>query len=221
MDFTENYFPGWLNLTALTLCLILHSVCLYSLVRSDTRSEGIFNRWLWCIFFTSLLWIMRASVVSGLNMHLNGGVLMALMFGWRMSVIGMSLVVLLTAYFNGVLLVNLGTSMVLNAILPATLGYLFFLLCEAKLPRHFFIYVYVSSFFGTWFSTIVSGTVIAGILALSQAMRWDLLSNDFLPFYYLLGFSEAFLSTAMITLFVVYKPEWVYSFRDSRYLKGK
>jgi uncharacterized membrane protein len=41
------------------------------------------------------------------------------------------------------------------------------------------------------------------------------------PFYLLLGFSEAWLNGAAITLMVVYYPHWVGSFDDRRYLWQK
>jgi uncharacterized membrane protein len=37
----------------------------------------------------------------------------------------------------------------------------------------------------------------------------------------LVGFSEAWLTGAFITLFVVYLPSWVSTFDDDRYLKEK
>jgi uncharacterized membrane protein len=44
------------------------------------------------------------------------------------------------------------------------------------------------------------------------------LLDDYLPYYFLLGFAEAWLNGALITLMVVYAPHWVGSFDDRHYL---
>jgi len=58
-------------------------------------------------------------------------------------------------------------------------------------------------------------------LALAGAYPWDYLINEYFPYFLLLGFSEAWLSGMAMTLFVVYRPEWVITFDDSRYLADK
>ena len=67
----------------------------------------------------------------------------------------------------------------------------------------------------------ITGTVSALLLASHPAYDWRSLAQEYLPYYYLMSFAEAFVTCGLITLFVVYRPHWVYSFRDERYLKGK
>jgi uncharacterized membrane protein len=47
------------------------------------------------------------------------------------------------------------------------------------------------------------------------------LFEDYFPYFILLGFSEAWLNGAAITLMVVFVPHWVVSFDDRRYLLNK
>ncbi len=89
------------------------------------------------------------------------------------------------------------------------------------MPRHLFIYLFLSAFFGSAINFIIVGTVSALLLAIFGAYDWHMLVYEFLPYYYLLGFAEAFITCGLITVFVVYRPKWVFSFRDERYLKGK
>ena len=218
MDFTSTWFPAWFNWLSNTISLVL-----VLLVLMHTFQQGFprFNQWLWSIFFLSLVWFMRASMESGINIHLSGAMLMTLMFGWRMGFLGMCMVNVATGYFNDALFINLGVSILLNALLPVTLSYFIFLLLEAKLPRHFFIYIYGSAFFGSWVMSAVTGFVIAMVLAVFGVFELSMLVDNYLPFHFLLGFSEAFLTAGLITVFVVYRPSWVFSFRDKRYLEGK
>jgi uncharacterized membrane protein len=59
------------------------------------------------------------------------------------------------------------------------------------------------------------------VLWLAGVYPADMLFSDYLPAYILLGFAEAWLNGAAITMMVVYYPHWVGSFDDSRYLKNK
>jgi len=47
------------------------------------------------------------------------------------------------------------------------------------------------------------------------------LLEEYLPFYLLIAWAKAFATGMMMTLMVVYKPEWVATFDDARYLHGK
>jgi hypothetical protein len=65
------------------------------------------------------------------------------------------------------------------------------------------------------------GRVASLGLAAAGAYPVDLLLSDYLPFFLLLGFAEAWLSGMTLTLLVVYCPEWVASFDDRSYLMNK
>ena len=59
------------------------------------------------------------------------------------------------------------------------------------------------------------------VLALADAYAPDYLFGDALSFYFLLSWSEAFTTGLMLAIFVVYKPHWVATFDDRRYLLRK
>jgi uncharacterized membrane protein len=221
LDFTNPYFPAWFSYFTNGVSVVLVLLVISSLARSYKQKVYMLNPWLWCIFLVACMWFLRASLVSGINMHLSGAMLMTLMFGLRLGFLGMCLVIFATCFFNDAFFINLGVSVLLNALLPVTLLYSIFLLLEAKLPRNFFIYIFGSAFFGTWVTSMIMGFITALCLLVFGAFEWSLLRQEFLPYYFLMGFSESFLTAGLITLFVVYRPAWVYSFRDQRYLDGK
>ena len=66
-----------------------------------------------------------------------------------------------------------------------------------------------------------SSTLLSGLLWLADVYPAIALVDDYLPYYFLLGFAEAWLNGAMVTLMVVYVPHWVDSFDDRRYLLNK
>ncbi len=70
-------------------------------------------------------------------------------------------------------------------------------------------------------TVMVQGAVAAAALASAGAYTVEFLLSEYLPFFLLLGFSEAWISGAVITLMVVYRPGWVAAFDDRRYLLDK
>lgn len=221
MDFTANYFPEWCSWILLVVSAVFVIVTAYSLRHSERIQQPHLDRWLWCVFFLTVIWFLRVTLNNGLNMHLFGGMLMALLFGWRLGFLGLVSVNIMICLISDGLLINLGFAILLNALLPVTIAYFIFLLLEARLPRHFFIYIYGSAFFGSWISNAISGVAIAICLGIFGVFTWSYLQQEFLPYFFLFGFSEAFLTSGLMTLLVVYRPDWVYSFRDNRYLDDK
>jgi len=89
------------------------------------------------------------------------------------------------------------------------------------LPRHFFVYIFINGFFGSALTVFGVGLAATLMLVIAGAYEWDYLATEYLPYFLLLGFSEAWLSGMLITLFVIYRPNWVATFDDSSYLANK
>ncbi|VEB41807.1 Predicted membrane protein [Chromobacterium violaceum] len=56
---------------------------------------------------------------------------------------------------------------------------------------------------------------------MAGAYPWDGLLGEALPYYFLLSWSEAFTTGLLLAVLTVYKPRWVSTFDDGRYLGGK
>ena len=67
----------------------------------------------------------------------------------------------------------------------------------------------------------LTGLAATGVLALAGAYTADYLTSNYLPYFLLMGWSEALLSGMMLTLLVVYRPQWVATFDDVRYMRNK
>ena len=68
---------------------------------------------------------------------------------------------------------------------------------------------------------MLEGLLASLLLAGAGVYEFSMLRSEYLPYFLLLGFAEAWLSGALITLLVVFKPDWVLAFDDQRYLAGK
>jgi uncharacterized membrane protein len=65
---------------------------------------------------------------------------------------------------------------------------------------------------------VSTGLLATIVLWLAGVYPLQMLLDDYFPYFALLGFAEAWLNGAAITLMVVYYPGWVGSFDDRRYL---
>lgn len=179
------------------------------------------NVFLGAVVALLVLWHMDVQVQSGLSFHLLGVTAITLMFGWSLAVIGAALILL------GVTL-NLGSGwegFALNAILvgvvPATLTQVALILIRWYLPKQFFVYVLVNGFLTAGLVGVMTGYLAAWLLVASGAYSFADLNETVLPFFPLMFMPEAFLNGWILAVLVAFKPQWVYSFSDEQYLKGK
>lgn len=209
------YWLGWLG----WLPLLVRSLQRAPWARLKASEQ--FSLWLGMIVILTLLWSLQAGIKPGLSLHLLGATVFTLSFGPQLAFIGLSLV-LAAVTFNGG---GGWFSFALNSLLMAGLGVAaaqgVFRLADRFLPKHFFVYVFANGFFGSALSILCVGLGSSLLLILAGAYPADYLFAEYLPYYLLLGFSEAWLSGMVMTLFVVYFPSWVATFDDSRYLADK
>lgn len=179
------------------------------------------NVWLGMIVLLTLIWSLKAGVKPGLALHLLGASLFTLSFGPRLAFIGLSLVMAGITLNGAAGPFAFGVNALLLAGLGVGFSQLFYRLFSTWLPKHFFVYIFIHGFFGAALTVICVGFSIVSFLALTGAYPWDYLISEYFPYFLLLAFSEAWLSGMIITLFVVYRPAWVITFDDSRYLADK
>lgn len=191
----------------------------------DDRVGGLLNVWLGTIVTLTVIWSMKAGVKPGMDMHLLGVTTFTLMFGRQLAMIGLS-IVLAAVTFNAALKgVDAWGAFALNALVlavfPVMVAYGILRLVERHLPANFFIYVFVAAFFGAGACVIATGLLVSLLLFAAGIYPLDLVMSEYFPFYILMGFAEAWLNGAAITLMTVYLPRWVTTFDDRRYLWHK
>jgi len=89
------------------------------------------------------------------------------------------------------------------------------------LPPNFFIYIFVVAFFGAAVSLGSAGLAGAIALATGGGRPAGLVFGEYVPYLIYLAFGEATLTGMALTLTVVYRPQWVASFDDARYIRGQ
>lgn len=232
MNFPDGLFgDGWAYGAILPYALILlWAVRTAPWQRlAEGRDGGLLNVWLGGIVVLTLVWSLKAGVKPGLNLHLLGVTAFTLMFGRQLAMIGLA-AVLAAVTLNVSLKTGGGgasgwQAFALNAlaltVFPVLVAQAVLRCVERCLPPNVFVFFFVAAFFGGGLAALATGLLTGGMLWLAGTYTADLLLSDYLPFYVLLGFAEAWLNGAVITLMVVYYPRWVDSFDDRRYLWQK
>lgn len=185
------------------------------------RESEQMNVWLGMIVCLVLLWSMQAGVRPGLSMHLLGATVFVLCFGPRLAFVGLNLVLLGITLNGAAGFLAFAFNALLMGGASVVLAYLGQRSCQRFLPPNFFIYIYIQAFFGAMLVVLGVGCISSLFLATAEAYSLEYLFSDYFPYFLLLGFAEAWISGMVMTLFVVYRPDWVGSFDDSRYLTGK
>lgn len=167
------------------------------------------------------LWQLDTQVQPGLHYHLLGLTAVTLIFGWSFAVIAASLA-LLGVHLNGdVGWQGFALNALLSGVLPITLTQILLVLIRYYLPKQFFVYVLVNGFLTAGLVGVAMGYMAAWLLVGSGAYTFAELSQSVLPFFPLMFLPEAMLNGWIMAILVVFRPEWVYSFSDEQYLKGK
>lgn len=143
------------------------------------------------------------------------------MFGAPLAVITLSLVLLGTALWGGAGLGGISLAGVFTVVLPVAMARGTLILAERFLPPHFFVYVFVNGFFGVALGMVAVGAVLSGALAAAGVYPVEYLTEQYLPYFLLLAWGEAFMTGMALTLMVVYRPHWVVTFDDARYIRNR
>jgi uncharacterized membrane protein len=168
-----------------------------------------------------LVWQLKAGVYPGLSLHLLGATLLTLMFGWRLALTGVSLVVAAVSYQRGLGWSSFGLNALIMGMVPVAVSKLVDTFAQRRLPLNLFAYVFVSAFAGAALAGATVGLVSAGLLIGADVYSLEHLLRHYIGFYPLLIFPEAFLTGALISIFVVNRPQWVVTFDDERYLSRR
>lgn len=224
MNLPPELFPPAWHWLALALCVAV-AVRVFARVpwKHLTQASHSSQRNLLFGFAVSLalMWSMKAGVHPGLNLHLLGAMAATLCLGAPLALLALALALSGIALNGEIAWTAWPINYVLMAIVPVVTASALKYFVESKLPPHFFIFVFVLTFVGSALTILIQGVVAVVALVLSGAYEWNFLLSEYLPYFMLIGFSEAWLSGAIVTLLVVYRPEWVAAFDDRRYLMGK
>lgn len=181
------------------------------------KKPGLLNLMLGASALVLFYWQVKAGVRPGLNLHLLGATLLTLLFGPWFALLAIMLVLLLTTFFTGAWHAFAINSLILGVV-PVTVSWIIYRLADSRLSNHLFIYLFVNGFLASALAILATGLTATLLLSAMGAYTWDDLSQTYLPYYLLMAWAEALTTGMMLTLLVVYRPQWVATFDDKEYI---
>lgn len=156
----------------------------------------------------------RSLVAGGISVQLSGACLMTLLLGWPLAVVQLSGVAAVVWLVG-----DLGPEVWLSqwvwiGLVPATLTLALGAVLRRWLPAQVFVYILGRGFLGTALCIFLAGVLyellyhLMGGVGVEQALvaRW------------LMAWGDAFLTGMLVAIFVAFKPEWLATWSDQRYL---
>lgn len=221
MNFPDTLLPQSLLWIADGLSLLLLFLAVQRAPWARLQNTDLLNVCLGAIVTLMLVWSIKAGIKPGLNFHLLGSTLLTLMFGPWLALAMLAVVLLAVTIAGAAGWASYGLNFLLMATLPVMLSHMLFRMADMRLPNHLFVYIFVNAFIGAGLAMAACGIVSTLLLIAAGAYSGPYLGTQFLPYFILMAWSEAMLSGMVMTLMVVYRPAWVVTFSDERYLKDK
>ncbi len=156
----------------------------------------------------------RSLLAGGISVQLSGACLMTLLLGWPLAVVLLSGVAAVV-WLVGTLEPEVWLSQwVWIGLVPATLTLALGAVLRRWLPAQVFVYILGRGFLGTALCIFLAGVLyellyhLVGGVGVEQALvaRW------------LMAWGDAFLTGMLVAIFVAFKPEWLATWSDQRYL---
>lgn len=218
MNFPHILFPSWLLISTWVLMIVILLSGLLILKNKPPMKANIGM----ALFFVMLLWMMNASVKTGVIYHLLGATLLTLTLGaiWAMWVLAIACVIYAYVFSGSSDVWAVGLTFCTMVLPSVGLTVLCLKLARKWLPAHIFVFILGNGFLTAALSFIFSAMIIALALFFVEAYPADFLFKEVLPVYFLMSWGEAFLTGLLTAILVCFAPQYVYEFSDEVYLKN-
>jgi uncharacterized membrane protein len=201
-------------LLELTVLLAACGVALYFKPWGTLRSDELRNPWLATLVLLPWVWSMQGMLPGGPPLQLSCAALLVLMFGWPLAVLTCVPVAACTALIDGSGMFSALHQAVWNGVLPATLGLGIGLLTRRWLPRHLMVYILARGFGATLLAMAFTG----GLWLLRHPLPPGSDVAALLTGRWLVAWSDAVLTGMICAIFVAWRPQWMATYSDRRYL---
>lgn len=203
------------GLLSLAIYYLITKKLVFSRLISDKKCQHLVFGSAACVF---ILWMIRTGIYDGLTVHFLWLSALPLLLGFRWAIFSATLALLGVTLFGKESIEMLGVNFLLGVLAPIALTYGIYSLTFHKLPRHIFIYIFLCAFIPGALTIGLKMLALSGYFYLDGLYTWQVIENNYLVLSTLMLFPEAMFNGMTITLLIIYKPEWVYTFYDKLYL---
>jgi uncharacterized membrane protein len=217
LEYTTNlqYF-AWAGYIA-CLLLVFRALSYKSITHDKKIQHLVFG----CAASVFFLWIFRTGIYPGLNVHFLWLTALLLILGFRWAMVSALLALLGVTLLGKESWSMFGINGLLGVMVPLSLSYLIYSFAFHKLNRHVFVYIFVCAFLPGALMMAIKMYLLGGYFFIDNQYDWLTIEDNYLVLIWLLLFPEGMLNGMTMTLMIIYKPQWVYTFYDKFYIDKK
>jgi len=222
MNLPAQIFPSELLwLTNIFFIFLLGKDIWFAPWRGMLNNAARVNALVGLTFGMFMLWQLSAGTRPGLYHHMLGATLFVLMFGWRIALSILSLILVASMLRIHMDINSFGINGLVMIAIPVLFSELVLRVSQRYLPRNFFLFVLGNGFLCSAVAmtlTILTATVL---LVIFSTYKWTFLQYSYLPAAPIIIYCEAFATGALITAFTLSQPEAVFNFDADAYFPEK
>lgn len=177
------------------------------------RGTALREPWAALAVLLPVLWAVQALLPGDFTPRLSGACLLVLMFGWPLAVLTLVPVAAAGAWLGGGGLAEAAGLAAWNGVVPATLALAIGLATRRWLPRHLFVFILARGFLATALAVGAAGVLREWLAPAAEGEATLLLTA-----HWLIAWGEAFITGALTAIFVAFRPQWLLTYSDARYL---
>lgn len=214
LNYTTNLqYAAWAGYLV-CLLLVLSALSLRTIVSDKKIQHLVFG----CSASVFFLWIFRTGIYPGLNVHFLWLTALTLVLGFRWAMVSAFLALLGVTIIGEESWRMFGINGLIGVTVPLALSYLIYSFAFHKLARHIFVYIFICAFLPGALMIALKMYLLGGYFFIDNQYDWLTIDANYLVLVWLLLFPEAMLNGMTMTLMIIYKPQWVYTFYDKFYL---
>ncbi len=220
MIVAADLIPFWLNFIAgfvMLACVTWAAIAApWTALWAASERQHVFLGGLLALLF---LWLLSFQVIAGVWIHLLGVTSLTLIVGWRLTIVGATLVLLVFLGWQQQSLLAAPLAWLFSVLVPATTTRLLVHFLRTRALRNLFVYMLGAGFGGGLLSVLVLGILALPTFWVMGESEWLDLAVDNWAFILLLMFPEGFINGMLVTAFTVFYPDVVKTFNDDFYLR--
>lgn len=178
------------------------------------RGAPIWHPWLACLVLLPWVWAAQRVMPGGVAVQLSGACLMVLMLGWPLAVLSLVPIAAVGAWLGGIAWPMALDHLAWNGIVAATLALAIGLATRRWLPKHPFVFILGRGFIVTALAMMGAGTMSTYLTPPSESTEL----GSVLLGHWLMAWGEAFSTGMLVAIFVAFRPQWLATWSDARYL---
>ena len=140
------------------------------------------------------------------------------MFRWQVAIMANAIIIFGITLTSMADFQAFAMNGLLMGIIPIGISHIIWRINERFLPPNYFVYVFFAAFLSAGISILTSGYISYRLLNLLPNLLIEETLDQYLLIFIPIMYPEAFITGAVVSVFVIYKPEWIATFDDRRYL---